>query len=47
MKNFTGNAVLLVISALALGSSNVNATEQWQNGFDIRAGYMRADNDTN
>jgi hypothetical protein len=46
MKNSTGNAVLLVTSALALGSSNVNAIEQWQNGFDIRAGYMKANNDT-
>jgi hypothetical protein len=46
MKNSTGGAVLLATSILALGSSNINAIEQWQNGFDIRAGYMRANNDT-
>jgi hypothetical protein len=46
MKKSTGGAVLLAASALALGNSNVNAIEQWQNGFDIRAGYMSANNDT-
>jgi hypothetical protein len=46
MKKSTGSAVLLAASALALGTSNVNAIEQWQNGIDIRAGYMGAKNDT-
>ena len=46
MKNSTGSAVLLMTTALALGSANVNAIEQWQNGFDIRAGYMSATNET-
>ena len=46
LKKSTGGAVLLAASALALGNSNVNAIEQWQNGFDIRAGYMDVTNDT-
>lgn len=47
MKTPAGGPALVLTSAFALACSNVNAIEQWQNGLDIRAGYMRANNDTN
>lgn len=42
---FSATAVAAA-GVLALAASAVSANESWQNGFELRAGYMISDNDT-